>query len=314
MILPSSAFVIQPTLNPSKTTSNRNQSINKITLINPTNKYHHSLEASRSICTFDADDFTGKTGDWPYTTTEMARLDPTNDAMFYDVPRFVTHIDDRAIESLTAYYEEEISAYGDGTSKDLQVLDLCSSWISHYPKEENGSKAKERMSWVVGIGMNEEELARNDQLNMYYQQDLNINPSLSQFQDSTFDIITNVVSVDYLTQPKEIFKEMHRILKPGGISLISFSNRCFPSKAVATWLQEDDIGRMSIVGSYYHYSAEWSSIEALDIKLPPVDQPKKPSFGEIFKEPGKAAAWMNAAAVVNQMNNGDPMYIVKGVK
>merc|ERR1712216_346876 len=113
---------------------------------------------------------------------------------------------------------------------------------------------------------NERELAANKQLNDFVVQDLNENPSLSQFEDNSFDVICNVVSVDYLTKPLEMFQEMHRILRPGGISLMSFSNRCFPTKAIAMWLQADDIGRLTIVGSYYHYSAKWASIEALDIK------------------------------------------------
>ena len=89
---------------------------------------------------------------------------------------------------------------------------------------------------VVGVGMNEQELAANQALTSYVVQDLNENPSL-QFEDDSFDVVCNVVSVDYLTQPLEIFREVHRILRPGGISLMSFSNRCFPTKAVAMWLQ-----------------------------------------------------------------------------
>ena len=81
--------------------------------------------------------------------------------------------------------------------------------------------------------MNQKELEANKQLNDFVVQDLNENPILSQFEDNSFDVICNVVSVDYLTKPLEIFKEMHRILRPGGISLMSFSNRCFPTKAIA---------------------------------------------------------------------------------
>lgn len=38
------------------------------------------------------------------------------------------------------------------------------------------------------------------------------------------------MSVDYLTKPIEVFQEMHRCLKPGGVAIMSFSNRCFPTK------------------------------------------------------------------------------------
>ncbi len=269
------------------------------------------LNAAKSICTFDKDDFALPTGDWPYTDADVGRLDPTDDSFFYDAPRFVTHIDDRAIESLTSYYRDEFTKlYQQNGQRKLDILDLCSSWISHYPTELEET----HYGLTVGIGMNEEELTSNKQLYMHYTQNLNINPSLAQFEDNSFDVVTNVVSVDYLTKPKEIFQEMHRILRPGGTAIMSFSNRCFPSKAVAMWLQADDIERLTIVASYFHYSAEWSSIEALDVKLPQMQTPDRPSFGEIMSNPSKAFAWANTATAVAKMNSGDPLFVVKGVK
>ena len=263
-----------------------------------------SLAAKQTICTFDESDFAGKQGDWPYSAADLNRLDNSDDSVFYYQPRFVTHIDDGAISSLTKFYQQEFTAL----NKDsLDVLDLCSSWISHLP-EEGINYGK-----VVGLGMNERELAENKQLTDFVVQDLNENPIMSQFDDNSFDVICNVVSVDYLTKPLEIFQEMNRILRPGGISLMSFSNRCFPTKAIAMWLQADDIGRLTIVGSYYHYSAKWASIEALNIKemLP---NPERPAAGEIMKNPSLGLAWMNAASAVAKNNQGDPMFVVKGVK
>jgi len=268
-----------------------------------------SLPASRSITTFEPDDFALSTGEWPYTEADMGRLDPTEDSNFYDTPRFVTHIDDRAIESLTEYYREEFTQLYNAKQSKLDILDLCSSWISHYPKD-----MQDKIGLTSGIGMNEEELLANKQLYMHYVQDLNKNPLLSQFENDSFDIVTNVVSVDYLIKPRELFQEIHRVLRPGGVALMSFSNRCFPSKAVAMWLQADDIGRLTIVGSYYHYAAEWSSIEALDIKGAPVDTPKRPSMQEIMKDYTKAFAWASTAGAVAKMNSGDPMFVVKGTK
>ena len=96
-------------------------------------------------------------------------------------------------------------------------------------------------------------------------------------------------------------------------SVMSFSNRCFPSKAIAMWLQADDIGRLTIVGSYYHYSAKWTSIEALDIK-DTLSTPQRPTVGDLMKNPALGLAWMNAASVVAKNNQGDPMLVVKGVK
>ena len=262
--------------------------------------------AAKSICKFDNTDFTGTQGDWPYTNADLNRLDNSVDAIFYDEPRFVTHIDDSAIEALTNYYAREFASL----NKDsLDILDLCSSWVSHLPDESDTIKYGK----VVGVGMNEKELSNNKRLTYYNVQDLNDEPTLSQFKDNSFDVVCNVVSVDYLTKPLEIFREMYRILRPGGISLMSFSNRCFPTKAIAMWLRADDIGRLTIVGSYYHYSARWTSIEALDIKDTLVP-PQRPAVGDVMKNPALGLAWMNAASAVAKTYQGDPMYVVKGVK
>ena len=267
------------------------------------NRASNTLLQARSICTFDETDFAGKQGDWPYTEADLNRLDNSNDAFFYDEPRFVTHIDDGAIDSLTGYYEQEFKKLN---LEKVDVLDLCSSWISHLPETiEYGA--------VVGLGMNEKELAANKQLTDFIVQDLNVDPTLSRFEDNSFDVVCNVVSVDYLQKPNEIFQEIYRILRPGGVCFMSFSNRCFPTKAIAMWLQADDIGRLTIVASYFHYSANWESIEAFDLKETQV-VPERPSAKDIFANPAIGLAWMNSAAAVQKVNQGDPMFVVRGVK
>lgn len=72
--------------------------------------------------------------------------------------------------------------------------------------------------------------------------DLNKDPVLP-FDDASFDVVTNVVSVDYLTKPLEVFKEINRVLRPGGKAIMSFSNRCFPTKAINIWLSTNDYVR-----------------------------------------------------------------------
>ena len=156
---------------------------------------------------------------WPWSDTDFRRRDESSDTDFYSQPRFVTHIDDLAIASLGAHYARTLqSGWG--------VLDLCTSWISHLPPA--GAPA---LGEVVGLGMNAEELEANDRLTGgRVVQDLNTDPALP-FEEGRFDAVLNAVSVDYLTQPLEVAREMHRVLRPGGTVILSFSNRCFPTKA-----------------------------------------------------------------------------------
>ena len=88
---------------------------------------------------------------------------------------------------------------------------------------------------------------------------------LKRWDDESFDYVCNVVSVDYLNKPLQIFQEVHRVLRPGGKAIMSFSNRCFPTKAIAMWGSTDDSGHIWIVGSYYRFSADWSETKAFDL-------------------------------------------------
>ena len=170
-------------------------------------------------------------------------------------PRFVTHIDDGAIKALTAYYASVFPLPG----PSVQLLDICSSWISHYPRGYDSSCGR-----IAGLGMNEAELARNPILSDFTVADLNTNPVLP-YPDNTFDVVTNVVSVDYLTRPLEVMKEVNRVLKPGGLAIMSFSNRCFPTKAIAIWTSSGDMDHIWIVGAYFHFAEGFEKPQALDI-------------------------------------------------
>jgi SAM-dependent methyltransferase len=281
-------------------------------------RYPFVLQVEKIIYEFQADDFalpSPKEDDWPYSEENFRRLDNSNDAIFYESPRFVLHIEERTIQSLTSFYRNELTTLSKRrrNGHKLDLLDLCSSWVSHLPNDEIDSVSLGR---VVGIGMNEKEISANKQLNEYYVQDLNENPSLHRFQDNSFDVVCITVSVDYLTKPKQVFQEIYRILRPAGIALISFSNRCFASKAIAMWLEADDIGRMTIVASYFHYSSvmPWQSIVALDLSPPRLTPPERPKIEDILTDPTKGWAWMSTVAAVNKANAADPLFVVKAIK
>lgn len=300
-----------------------------------------SGEASfKSICSFDETDFSGRTS-WPYTAADLNRLDNSDDSKFYDSERLVTHIDDMAIQSLSDFYkesfEEAAAANSEGAitqPKTIDVLDMCSSWISHLPVAEKDSTF--RYGTVVGMGMNQKELDLNKQLTSSIVQNLNIDPKLSSLEDESFDFVTMTVSIDYLIQPFEVVQEIRRVLRPNGSALISFGDRCFATKAVAMWLQADAIERITIVASYFHYAQynqegnmeggddgndgndellfKWKSIDAFDLKDEPQELPTKPSMGEVMSNPALGMAWMNAASAVQKTNNADPLFVIKATK
>ena len=185
----------------------------------------------------------------PLPEEAFGRYDETPDEEFYLLPRFVTHIDDRAIAAVTQLYRELFPPGG-------KILDLMSSWISHLPPEVEYRR-------VVGLGMNEAELRRNERLGSYVVQNLNTNPQLP-FGDAEFDGAGICVSIDYLTRPVEVLREVGRVLKVGAPLIISFSNRCFPAKAVAVWHQLDDRGRVRLVERYLQEAGNFENIRGLD--------------------------------------------------
>ena len=167
------------------------------------------------------------------------KSDVGDDSDFYAQPRFVTHIDDTAIAALTSFYRERLPAGG-------VLLDLMSSWVSHLPSDVPYAE-------VIGHGMNEAELAANPRLGRRFIVDLNRNPRLP-LGDSSVDAAMICVSIQYLQEPVAALREVARILKPGQPLLISFSNRCFPTKAVAIWRALDDAGHAQLVTLYLRHA------------------------------------------------------------
>jgi SAM-dependent methyltransferase len=196
------------------------------------------------------------------------RQDETPDAHFYQAPRFVTHIDEGAIAAVTQLYREYFSA-GD------TLLDLMSSWISHLPPEV----AYQR---VVGLGMNAAELQANPRLTSCLVQDLNQTPALP-FAEAEFDGAAICVSIDYLTQPVVVLRELARVLRPEAPLVITFSNRCFPSKAIAAWHALDDRGHLALVRQFLLAAGGWRGIELLD-RSPAAGRRGDPLFAVVARK------------------------------
>ena len=175
------------------------------------------------------------------------REDESPDARFYDVPRRVVHIDDGAIAALGRLYADVLPPEG-------RLLDLMSSWRSHLPA---GFRAAE----VVGLGLNAEEMADNPQLTRHVIHDINREARLP-FDDATFDGAACAVSVQYATHPVRLFREVARVLRARAPFVVSFSNRCFPTKAVAVWLAATDAEHVQLVQTYFEMSGGWTDVSA----------------------------------------------------
>ena len=165
------------------------------------------------------------------------KADPEPDTAFYEHPRLVQHIDEGAIAAVTVAIARHVAPASD-------VLDLMSSWVSHMPPAEALPLGR-----VSGLGMNAAELAANPRLGDWTIKDLNVDPSLP-YTDASFDAVLITVSVQYLTRPVDVMTEIARVLRPGGVLLISFSNRMFATKAVAVWQAASEEERPRVVAAY----------------------------------------------------------------
>jgi SAM-dependent methyltransferase len=190
----------------------------------------------------------------PLRPEHFRRFDESPDADFYAFPRLVTHIDDEAIAALTAFHGQLLPPGG-------RVLDLMSSWISHLPPDVD-------YSHVAGLGMNQQELDANPRLHERVVQDLNASPLLP-WPDASFDAVLITVSVQYLVRPAEVLAEAARVLGPGGSLAITYSNRCFPTKAVAVWQMLDDHEHADLIALYLRLSGGFGSPLAYDLSPNP---------------------------------------------
>lgn len=212
--------------------------------------------------------------DPPFKPEDFFRTDESDDGGFYTVPKLVYHIDEPAVASLTQYYRNNIKPGSD-------ILDICSSWVSHFPLE-----FPKTMGNIAATGMNGLELQFNDQLTGGYKtKDLNQDPTIP-YPDNSFDVVTCVVSIDYLKEPIKVLKEVNRVLRKGGKVIFSQSNRCFPTKAIAMWLKMNDRQHLELINGYLQYAGG-------------------------FKEPRKA---FDITATLPDNGYRDPMFVLEAVK
>jgi len=198
----------------------------------------------------------------PFSPEFFEREDESNDSLFYTEPRLLVHIDEQAIAAVSQLFLDLISP-------ESVVLDLMSSWRSHWPQ----GHPKERM---VGLGLNATEMQANPDLDEFVIHNVNEDPVLP-FEDESFDAVVITVSVQYLKRPVETFQQVYRILRQDGLLIVTFSNRMFPTKAVRIWKVSTDRGRMGLVAAYLEEAGDFVNVHG-DLANPETSPPGDPIF------------------------------------
>ena len=195
----------------------------------------------------------------PYPPELFRRQDESDDKIFYAEPRLVVHIDYEAIGAISAYFSDKLPGHG-------VILDLMASWRSHMPPDLPVAR-------LIGLGLNALELQENHQLDERIVHDLNAEPRLP-LDDSMLDAAVVTVSIQYMIKPVEVFSEVNRTLKPGASFHVIYSNRMFPTKAVAVWQSLDDRRRAQLIASYFRNSGGWEDVRAINLT------PELPHFSD----------------------------------
>ena len=209
-----------------------------------------------------------------FPTEFFRRMDGTDDEAFYIAPRFVVHIDDGAIQKVGEIYARLLPQGG-------TVLDLMSSWRSHLPDHVHPSR-------VLGLGLNRPEMEDNPALTEIIVHNLNRTPILP-LGDSEFDGVVVTVSIQYMTRPVEVFREVARVLKAGAPFIVTFSNRMFPTKAVAIWHSLDQYDRVRLVWRYFQESGAFENMDVID-RSAPTDPPTDPIWAVVgYRKRGGAS-------------------------
>jgi len=158
-------------------------------------------------------------------------------------------IDDAAIAAITELYREVLPPGG-------AILDVLSGWVSHLPPEAPYRR-------VVGVGIDQCALTENAFLDEWRLHDLNRDPVLP-FPNGEFDGATICAAIQNLTRPGDVIREVARVLRPGAPLIVSFSNRCQTTKAIACWCLLDETQHLCRIAQYFAEAGNWADIRCID--------------------------------------------------
>ncbi len=207
----------------------------------------------------------------PFKPEYFTREDESPDPLFYSAPRLLVHIDDGAVAAAARVYGELLPS---GSS----LLDLMSSYRSHLPPG---------LAWtrLAGLGLNALEMRENPLLTEYAVHDVNADPRLP-YDDCSFDGAVVTVSIQYMTRPVEIFRDVARVLRPAAPFVITYSDRMFPTKAVRIWRALDDRQRATLISTYFKYAGGFGEVQARDCTGGDAPTPGDPLYAVwAYREP-----------------------------
>lgn len=157
----------------------------------------------------------------------------------------------------------------------MSVLEFGAAEESYFPENLE-------LSRHVGVGLNMNLMDQNPSLTEKLLVDLNIvvperdvdSDELRKFTAEPFDAIVMTNTVDFLTNPREVYRTAWYLLKPGGIMMVPFTTKnCkeyvdkFERAQVKAWREFNDDQHMWITGSFFQFSAGegWESLLGFDI-------------------------------------------------
>eukprot|EP00051_Salpingoeca_urceolata_P008807 m.109093 g.109093 ORF g.109093 m.109093 type:complete len:451 (+) comp15954_c0_seq1:189-1541(+) len=188
---------------------------------------------------------------YPWRARDFRRADEGDDVTFYSQPRLVPWMDAAVRGAVKRHFMRCFP------SELSDALDLCSSVASHYPDNYLFRR-------VVGLGLNAKELDTNPLLTERVVCDLNSSPVLP-FKDESFDIVTLSFAFDYLMRPLDVFTEVFRVLRPGGVFVVTYGAKSFPTKVTQLWGQCDETERLVMVASHFVFAAQWEGVAVSDL-------------------------------------------------
>ncbi|MCU0691119.1 MAG: class I SAM-dependent methyltransferase [Polyangiaceae bacterium] len=96
-------------------------------------------------------------------------------------------------------------------------------------------------------------MRRNPALSSIVLRDINREPHLP-FEDDRFDAVVCSGSIDLLTHPIEIVRDVARVLRKGGVFVVSFTDRTIMPKSIEAWREEGNEGRLVVATALFTFS------------------------------------------------------------